>query len=432
MSANKGLLLQSIYSTFARFAGVGLNLIVNVLIARLLNVSNAGDIMLLMTFITGVSLFSRIGVEQLIVKEIASAHDSQTAFRTQFLKGCYKLVLLSSLLFFVIWALLGEPIRNVFFHNNVDLYNLILAGSGILFFNLVTVNSFYLKAIRQTVLSVLMQNALPAIAFLLLILLFWADFSSNQMYIKLYTYSLVIAGIASVLIILPWIDRKSQHSETAPSLQSVINRSLPLAPVSMISFTMLWADTVMVGMMLEDKVALYKVAAFISYFSLFFLAALDATIYPRLLSISRHQPEKLRVFFWKATFLVVVALLGISLLMAVFARLGLSAFGPEYTQATSVLLILLAAQWLRATSLTFGFMFIIREQVRYLNIILFIALVINLLSNATLIPIYGMEGAAIATLLANGFLAGTVVLLFYYKKLLAENNIPNEPQDADA
>ena len=64
-------------------------------------------------------------------------------------------------------------------------------------------------------------------------------------------------------------------------------------------------------------------------------------------------------------------------------------------------------------------MFIAREKVRFLNISLTIAMVVNLAANVYMIPRYGIEGAAIATLLANATLVAFVIIMFYQQKLLS-------------
>ena len=48
-------------------------------------------------------------------------------------------------------------------------------------------------------------------------------------------------------------------------------------------------------------------------------------------------------------------------------------------------------------------MFIMENQVRYVNSLLGFALIINILANLFLIPKFGIEGAATATLSANFF-----------------------------
>ncbi len=431
---SKPLLLQSLWSMFARFAGVALNFAVILIITNRLPKADAGNILLLMTFVTGVALISRLGTDQLLMKEVASAHDTHSDFRGAFLKSGFQAVLFLSLAFIVLWLLASPFILQRFFDNGIALRDLMLASIGILFFNLVILNSTYLKAIKQTVYGVLGQNALPAITFLVLIALFWRSFDQNQHYINLYTFSLVLAGVIAMLITRHFLlqanglEASSGHfvpeQNIAPGFIRLIKQSLPLAPVSIFSYLMLFADTIMVGWFLpNDQVADYSVAAKISYIVLFFLQALEATIYPRLLNIYHHNKQQLSTFFWQSTTLVVGVVLSVTLFMYLLADWLLIAFGKDYIVAKQALGLLLLAQFFRAASITFSFMFIIQEKVRYLNIILVTALIANLVFNVILIQRYGIEGAATATLIANGTLLILVLALFYWHKLLDQKNI---------
>jgi len=67
-------------------------------------------------------------------------------------------------------------------------------------------------------------------------------------------------------------------------------------------------------------------------------------------------------------------------------------------------------------------MFIIREKVKYLNIILVTAFISNIICNIILIKLYGIKGAAVATLIANAVLLFSVIALFYFKDLLKDSN----------
>ncbi|RTZ64588.1 MAG: polysaccharide biosynthesis protein [Aquificaceae bacterium] len=417
------LLISSFFSIIARFTGVALNFAASIIITRQLQISEAGVVFMLMLFVTGVSLISRIGVDQLIVKSVATIPDDQPAQRTAILLNSYKLLTITSLLFIALWIIASPWIRDAFFHNEIKLNDLRLAGIALLFFNLITTNSFYLKGLKRSSSSVLVQNAVPAISFLFLIAIFWSSFKDNQLIVNLYTFSIVLAGILSVFIVLPHL--KIQHTTIPPPTPSKIFKdSLPLAPISFSAFFMLWIDTLMVGWFLQnEEVALYNVAAKISFISLFFLGALDATIYPRLLSVFHHNREKLHTFFWQATSLVIITLLGVTLFMLFFSDWLLLAFNDQYVSARMTLVLLLFAQFFRATSLTFSFMFIIQEKVRYLNIVLVLALIVDLISNVILIPQYGIEGAAIATLTTNIFLSVTIVMIFLYHKLLPRTEV---------
>jgi len=439
------LILQSLWSLIARFTGVALNFAVILIITNRLPKLAAGDLLLLMQFVTGVAMFSRLGIDQLLIKEVASSHETHGNFRGKYLKNSYKAIFSLSLIFIAAWLILSPLIRSSFFVNGenegsdiISLSDLMFASIGILFFNLVILNSTYLKAIKKTVIGVLGQNALPAIAFLFFIGIFWNQFTQNQHYINLYTASNILAGILAIIITWKFLkpqeliinnNKNNNQVDDVPNVLGIIKKSMPLAPISIFAYLMLFADTIMVGWFLpNDQVADYSVAAKISYVVLFFLQALEATIYPRLLNLYKQNPDKIVSFFWQSTALVITVVLAVTLIMYLLSDWLLIAFGEGYTVAKHALGLLLLAQLFRSASLTFSFMFIIREKVRYLNIILVVALIINLICNVIFIKLYGIEGAALATLIANAVLVFSVLGLFYMKKLL--QNISKQGQTA--
>ena len=441
---NNPLLKQSLWSLIARFVGVALNFLVVMIITNQLPKSSAGDILLLMTFITGIALISRLGIDQLLMKEVASAHNDDINFHQSFFKASLKAVLLLSFIFMALWALSSHFIQENFFFDtissrdtgenppNVSISELVVASLGILFFNLVILNSTYLKAIKKTVMGVLGQNALTAVTFLLLIGLFWNYFSKDQYVFYTYTASLFLAGILAIIYtyrsfsknttIINELQNESLETITKtspPHLYALISKSLPLAPVSIISFLMIFTDTIMVGWFLaNEQVAEYSVASKISYIVLFFLQAMEATIYPRLLNIFSHNTQKLHSFFWQSTALVITVILSVTVFMYLVSDWVLIAFGKEYDVAKAALGLLLIAQLLRAATITFSFMFIIREKVKYLNYILVTAFAVNVVCNIIFIQSHGIEGAAFATLVANATLLVLIMAIFTTHKLL--------------
>ncbi|MCF6190098.1 MAG: flippase [Cocleimonas sp.] len=413
------LLRQSLWSIIARFVGVGLNFAVAILIAQKLPKAEAGMFFLLITYVTGFALFSRIGIDQLLMKEVASAHEDNQEFRNGFLHSSYKFVFLLSIVFIALWLALSPFIRDFSFDGKVDLNYLMFAGIGILFFNFIILNSTYLKAIQKTVIAVLSQNALPATTLLIVLGLFWNSFGTDQLYINLYTTSLVFAGVIAIVLTWSHLSIKDRKSSYSPRFSELFKKSLPLAPVAIFSFLMIFADTIMVSFFLPNEdVALYSIAGRISFIVLFFLGALEATIYPRLLNVYNHKPAQLHSFFWQSTALVIGVVLSVTAVMYFLSDWILYVFGEGYADAKQALGLLLIAQFLRAASITFSFMFIIREKVRYLNIILVLALIINLICNVIFIKKYGIEGAALATLISNGVLLFSVLTLFMTNKLL--------------
>jgi len=417
---NPSLLWQSAFSIIARFAGVGLNFAVAIIITRTLPMNEAGMLFMLMTLVTGISLFSRVGVEQWLVREVAGLpEDGLAQAQLRYLHSAFRLLLFTSLVFMAIWLFLSPVIKRTLFDGDIQLSLLWIAVLGIFFFNLVMTNSAFMKAAHHISESLLIQNALPAVCMMVAILLFWPWFPVNQNYLWIYTLSLALAGLVSFYWLRAWLPSFKTREQPLPR-QEVFQSSIPLAPVSYFAFMMLWADTLMTGWLLTNEdVALFTVAARLSFVSGFFLGALDATIYPRLLRMHKQNPEKVRKFFWQATLLVAGVLTVVTLIIAAVGKPVLAVFNEGYVQAATTLIILLLGQLVRGLGITFSFMFIIREQVRYLNILLFVALLANLLANWLLIPQYGIEGAAMATLAANLLLTGGVIVFFFKNRLLS-------------
>lgn len=417
---NPSLLWQSAFSIIARFAGVGLNFAVAIVITRTLPMNEAGMLFMLMTLVTGISLFSRVGVEQWLVREVAGLPEEGLAqAQLRYLHSAFRVLLLTSLVFTLLWLAISPVLKRYLFDGDIQLGLLWVAVLGIFFFNLVMTNSAFMKAAHHISESLLIQNALPAVCMMLAILLFWPWFPVNQNYLWIYTLSLALAGIASFYWLRAWLPSVKTREQPLPR-QEVFQSAIPLAPVSYFAFMMLWADTLMTGWLLTNEdVALFTVAARLSFVSGFFLGALDATIYPRLLRMHKQNPEKLRKFFWQATLLVAGVLTVVTLIIAAVGKPVLAVFNEGYVQAATTLTILLLGQLVRGLGITFSFMFIIREQVRYLNILLFVALLANVLANWLLIPQYGIEGAAMATLAANLLLTGGVIVFFFKNRLLS-------------
>ncbi len=420
---NPSLILQALISIIARGAGVLLNFIVTVILTRNLPPNEAGMIQTLIILLTGIALFSRLGVEHWLVRDVAKLPDNAQLHQEQgkFLHSAYRMLLLSTLLFMLGWVLLSPLIKDWLFDNEIKLLPLALGAVGILCWNMISTHAIFMKATHRITESLLTQNALPACTFLVLLLAFWLYFPQNQNYLWLYLLSLLLAGGLSLLLVKSWWRELFQRQPARFSVKQVLHESLPLAPIVIVSFLMLWIDAILVALFLPNEaVALYSSAVRVAFVCGIFLTALEATIYPRLIKIRDHNPAQLRKFFWQGTLLVASVLGSFVLCVGFLGKFILAIFGPQYVAAYYALLILLAAQFIRALSLPFSLMFIAEQQATTLNRVLYAALIINILANILLIPRFGIEGSAAASLIANLSLTGGVVLFFIKKRLLKD------------
>ena len=113
------LLLTTIVSTVARFAGVGLNFAVAIVLTRTLSMQEAGMVFMLMTLVTGVSLFSRLGVEQWLVRDVARLPEQDVDLQGSYLRDSYRLILLSSGIFMLGWLILIPLAQHRLFDDSI-------------------------------------------------------------------------------------------------------------------------------------------------------------------------------------------------------------------------------------------------------------------------------------------------------------------------
>ena len=251
---NRSLLWQTAFSIIARFAGVGLNFAVAIIITRTLPMNEAGMLFMLMTLVTGISLFSRVGVEQWLVREVAGLPEQGLAeAQLRHLYSAFRLLLITSFIFMLLWVAISPVVKRDLFDGDIHLGLLWIAGLGIFFFNLVMTNSAFMKAAHHISESLLIQNALPAVCMMLVILLLWPFFPVNQNYLWIYTLSVVLAGLVSFYWLRAWLPSLKSRGEPI-TRQSVFQSSIPLAPVSYFAFMMLWADTLMTGWLLNKSI----------------------------------------------------------------------------------------------------------------------------------------------------------------------------------
>ncbi|MFN3786684.1 MAG: polysaccharide biosynthesis protein, partial [Thiothrix sp.] len=117
MSQVKALLKTGAISTFSRFVGVGLNYAVILLLTNTLSTHDSGMVLLLMVLIPAAALFSRLGAEQWLVRDVARLADDDTHQQAAHLRAAYRLVLLSSAGVMLLWWLSVPVLQHYLFDN---------------------------------------------------------------------------------------------------------------------------------------------------------------------------------------------------------------------------------------------------------------------------------------------------------------------------
>jgi len=285
----------------------------------------------------------------------------------------------------------------------------------LLFYSLLIVNIDTLRALKKVYLSEFFRNILRYTPLFLVAIILYL--TNNQKWLlEGFLLSLSLLGIGSTIYILNYFKKyKSIVVKNNFSYKSIIKRSSPMA-ISAVAFMLMQSvDIILLGKFTDlAVVAYYASSVKITMVVGLVLTSVNA-IYAPIISelFSLNSFNELKVKLQDATRLISILTLPVIVFIAFSSKLILSVFGDNYEKAQSALLILLVGQTVNMFCGSVGIYMNMTGKQKVLQSILIISFLLNLLFNWILIPIYGMNGAAISTALSMAFwnITGAIYLL---------------------
>ncbi len=223
----------------------------------------------------------------------------------------------------------------------------------------------------------------------------------------LYAYLTAVTGGSGVAYLL-W--RHARQGIVPHSRQRYPEISSPhilqIASHMLISGSILlvmgWIDRIMLGIYTnEAQVGIYAVAlrvAAISTIPMFGINSIAAPKFTELYNTGKHQELKrlvnqaARLNFWGSFPIIIICLL--------FPGIILSLFGAQFTGGIMVLLILCVGRFGGSACGLIAPLLRMLGKEQALNLILFGAAILNVILNLILIPRFGINGAAIASMVS--------------------------------
>ncbi|NPA41724.1 MAG: flippase [Aquificae bacterium] len=363
-----------------------------ILIANYLGAYEFGKLSYVLAVVSIITPIASLGVDNVLVREfVVNVHKGEVFFSAFLLRLIFSIV---AFILFCIYFLLYD-------YNNYILIAIVVSFSII--FEAVNIGRFYLQAIQAPklsegaeTLSLLITNLLRVIGVLI---------KKDTLYFaSLYSIQKIALFILTLIFIFFFKKMNIKGLRFSfPLTKKILSSAvfLILSHISMIIY--LKVDLIMVKHMLGEKfVGIYTVSTrFIEIWYLIFHAFISF-IFPRILN---YKQQDKNMFMAKVQgYYSVIALLSyavVAINLFILPYIITTLFSYEYKQSVAVLNILsfaiifttsgmLWARWLIAENLEkYGFLF---------NTF---GTIINIILNFFLISIYGIEGAAISTLISS-------------------------------
>jgi len=411
------LIQKSIKVLFIRGSGVVLLFLFSLFLTNYYSAELVGKYDFVRATIMILSGVSLIGTNQSIIyysgvlnskKSLQSIKKIYTKMATMSMAIC--------LLFVLGYSTLTEQIVNAAF-SKPEAHALILKSIAALFFYTITMlNIDTLRALNKTISSELYRNIIrytPIFAFSIILY-----FTKHQEWlIEAFLASFLLLSLITLIHVGVLFKKLnlSSTNEYSFSFSQILTRSYPMALSAIAYFVMQSIDVIILTAYEGfESIAYYSVAVKLATVTALALMSVNVVIAPKIAEIySNNDFERLNKLINDSARIIFIISLPILTLLFIFSHFVLGLFGENYVLAKEALLFLLAGQFFVSLCGPGAIYLNMTGKQKKLNIILILGLVLNVVLNLALIPTYGIEGAAVATLTSMIFWNSIIVVVIY-------------------
>jgi O-antigen/teichoic acid export membrane protein len=419
------ILINATSKTFViRIASLGLNFVINVVLARLLGVSDYGAVAYAMAWVNILIVPALFGFEELLVRDIAVYH-AKSAWHL--MRGVIQTAHLISLIVSIVIAVVvwrvsestaAAPMQGAIISfeiwddlaaawptNYTAVYAIWIAMAILPVFAFIRLQSSILRGLRQIVVSQVpdtLMRPLLLLAVLVGAYLFSEDKLTAPQIMALRGIIAVIVLGYSIYAVLRALPDAVKHGAAAYEFKPWMQRAIPLFGMGLLSMIHSRADVLMLGALRGvEEVASYSVALLLSSLAILILASANTALAPAFAELfASGDLDRLQQRVTRTTRAVLLASLPLVLILGLFGQFFLSIFGPEYVQAYPALLILLVGQCANLVSGPNSILLVMTGQERPAVTGSAVGAGLYVILNLLLIPSWGMIGAALATTLS--------------------------------
>jgi O-antigen/teichoic acid export membrane protein len=365
----------------------------------------------------GISL---MGTNQSIIyySGLLNARKSIESIRSIYSKMLKIIFTLSLIILGFFMIFFNESIINDIFKNR-ESYSLILKTIlTLVFFAVTMLNIDTIRALKKTILSEMYRSMfryLPVFIFAIILL----KTNNEELLVEVYLLGFLLLSLfssISVYILFKKIDKPNDKSESF-TITEIFKTSSPMALSAIAYFIMQSIDIIILSIYEGfDQIAYYSVSVKLAMLTTLALMSVNIVIAPRIAEIYENQKmQKLQMLIKHSTRIIFLISICVLSVLFFFSEEILGLFGQGYVIANNALFFLLAAQFFNAVSGPGAIYLNMTGRQKTLNKILVSALIINILLNFYLIPIQGINGAAIATL-ASLIIWNTITTVLIYSR----------------
>jgi len=396
-----------------RLVGMLFSYFFTLLITRNFGSSAMGVFALSSTVLSVVSIFSRLGLDTALMRFTAE-HASQgnngavKAFYVNALKVVVPFsILLSCLLFF------SSPFIAEYIFKKASLaYPFKIISIAILPMTLIFIDAQCLRGLNKIREFSFLQNISNFMFATIILGCAHFFYRGDDVPLMAFVAGTFLGAFSGSLLWLKNIGPAPASHTGGSGAGSMLRVSLPMLLSTSMFFIMQWTDTIILGVFrTEAEVGIFSVSLKVATVASMTLIAVNSMAAPQFAKFyGKKDMESLEKTVRHTTKLIFWTSLPALVIIFLMPTYILGFFGEEFKKGAVALLLLTAGQFINAISGSVGALLNMTGRQRVFQHIMLAATGLNIILNIVLIPRYGINGAAFASMISVIFWNGASVL----------------------
>lgn len=398
------------HTFFFRIFGMLFNFATTLYITNIYGSSNYGLFALSLTILQLMVMFFSLGIPAAFISFTGGF--KSVDLNKGLLVKCYKLVSYISIVPVILLYFTSNQIA--LFFDKVELAGFLkVVFLSLIFLVFHEINSNYFLSVKKFFWFGIAYFVIPNIVFFVSLLIFKSYELPDYFIMLSYSLSILLTVLFSLFLIF----KEKKYLKVSIRGKEILNRSLPMMASGFFLVLLNWTDVLMLGKYeTERNIGIYNAAFKIGYLTLFFVMAMGSII---LADISEKYRNKdmggLHLVIKKATQITAILTLPVAAVILLFNEHLLSLFGSEFIEGKIALIYITLGALYNALTGNVDQLLNMTDNQKTVRNIMFAGFIVNVLLNLVLIPNYGIEGAALSSLIVN-VIVNTIFVIIIKKK----------------
>jgi O-antigen/teichoic acid export membrane protein len=410
-------LMREASGTFAlRVFAVGFGFVLTLILSRTLGAADYGAYRYASAWVELLAVPGILGMHRLVVRDVSAYHAQEAwGLLRGLIRWSNQVVLATSLLVAAVAAAVSWLV--IPSDNPLRLYTLLLALPLVPLETLTRLRQAAVQGFQKVVLSQVPELLFLPTAFAVVVVgayLLLPDDLYSVYAVLLIEIAVTAAAFAigayMLHVLLP---SPTQNVDPVYRGRAWLNSALPLLLANGIVVINMQATSIILGTLRESKlVGVYSVANQGAGLILFVYWAANNALAPAFARLHvKGETERLQQLTTSSARLILLFSLPIMLALVVFGRYFLAIFGSAFTRAYGALLILCVGQVVNAATGSGGWLLVMTGHEREAAWGSGIAALANVGSNLVFVPLWGLNGAALAA--TGSYILQNLLLTWY-------------------